>query len=112
MLFRSQDSNGRIFIAIFSRHRIAFARDGLYEGRFAAAVWAENSDVFSGAEAKAEIVEGDFGAAHHADVAEIEKRWRWLGRWLSHAVPSVDEPLLGEARTFGGPSPAGELVVC
>ena len=57
-----------------SLHRIAFARDGFDERRFARAVRAEDGDVLALGDGEGEGVERALLAAHDGDVVELQER--------------------------------------
>ena len=67
--------------------RVAFARDGFDQRGFAAAVGAEDADVFAGADLEGDVVEGGAFAAHDGDVVQGEQRG--LGRFRGHFVVSL-----------------------
>src|ERR1700744_283684 len=52
---------------------VALAGDGLDEGRFAAAVGAEDRDVLAGANSEVDVVEHDIVATGHIDMLKFQK---------------------------------------
>ena len=54
------------------RDRIALARDGLDQRRFAAAIRAKNGNVLIGPDPQAEVIERDLLSAHHAQITKVE----------------------------------------
>ena len=55
-----------------AEQRVAFAGDGFNESRFAAAIGAEDGDVFAGVDGEVEAVEGAASAAFDEYVFEFE----------------------------------------
>jgi len=64
-----------------ARERIAFARDGLDERGFAAAVGTQDGDVLADADAQADVAQHHLFGAHHPDALHVDERTlvRWHG---------------------------------
>jgi hypothetical protein len=60
--------------------RVEFAVHGADQGGFAAAVGAEDGDVFAGLDGQVDVVEDDAVAQGYVDVAHLEKWVRGWGR--------------------------------
>lgn len=54
---------------------VAFTGDGLDEGRFSAAVWAQNGDMFTGGNSQGEAVQNAALASLDGNIGEFKKRW-------------------------------------
>jgi len=65
----SQDRYG----GTLADNRVALARDGFDESRFAATVWSEDGDVLAGIHAKAEVVEGDVFSSNDAHIFKVNQ---------------------------------------
>jgi hypothetical protein len=65
----AENAEGRFGVC----ERIALAGDGLDERGFAAAVGAEDGNVFAGADGEADVAEGGVLAAHDGDVVKVDE---------------------------------------
>src|SRR5258708_40060556 len=97
----AEDSDFRAGKAGFGDERVEFAVHGLDEGGFAAAVGAEDGDVFAGVDGEVDVVEDDVVAAGYVDVGQMQERWHSsLGyrTRLALAVYAANAALRGWAR--------------